>query len=675
MSVPDDAHIKRMGISNKKLDWHPDNMTLAQIVQVIQDYNATTPPTQEDQLTDILEVSKHLDEDFRTPIDHTKADDLWQWVSRSPLHANVKLTTLLHEGQPALDRIIRLHAWHRWTVASLVPQTTTFLRGFQHAFGVKPTWDFMSALSATPDFTQYEGALPDATVLDIEDALAAFELWFAMQVDTLFRSDEWVVFLTKRPVMWLPASKAPRMLSADTIFNLIHSTFGTHFVAAMAALWPCRWVNTLHQIQQMNFRYSGQGTMLFSDSPQLRLGSPTHILTANINGLKENGHRLVANRLHRHTVCALQETKLALRFQLNTFRFHLDHNLGRDAYYLAINDHRQDAITSESHRSSGLIMLFTKDTPGFNNLHHDVALDVPDRYMVVRTSWGPTPVFFHNIYAPIANHERETFFASLPTVFPPNSHHIVMGDFNLPLDRMIDSLDPLSSHHTGREECMAWLNTLGVIDAWRIHHPHDRIYSSPKGKNRLDYVLLDDSLIRTAYKDAIYFRSSEVTEHLCHSVTLQATPHESQRGYWQLPKELLSIREVAETIVSEAKALLSILRTANNPGVVWSGWKKRTHKFLTAYHVRHHAERKCIVIRAEREWRHAQANARHGRIAASELLAARAAFDEALADWKAYENDVNFDFHASNNETSKSHFFRSPQKSLYKVPIVEVVDV
>ncbi|KAF0710516.1 Aste57867_5520 [Aphanomyces stellatus] len=275
MSVPDDAHIKRMGISNKKLDWHPDNMTLAQIVQVIQDYNATTPPTQEDQLTDILEVSKHLDEDFRTPIDHTKADDLWQWVSRSPLHANVKLTTLLHEGQPALDRIIRLHAWHRWTVASLVPQTTTFLRGFQHAFGVKPTWDFMSALSATPDFTQYEGALPDATVLDIEDALAAFELWFAMQVDTLFRSDEWVVFLTKRPVMWLPASKAPRMLSADTIFNLIHSTFGTHFVAAMAALWPCRWVNTLHQIQQMNFRYSGQGTMLFSDSPQLRLGSPT----------------------------------------------------------------------------------------------------------------------------------------------------------------------------------------------------------------------------------------------------------------------------------------------------------------------------------------------------------------------------------------------------------------
>ncbi|KAG9414726.1 hypothetical protein AC1031_008141 [Aphanomyces cochlioides] len=91
--------------------------------------------------------------------------------------------------------------------------------------------------------------------------------------------------------------------------------------------------------------------------------------------------------------------------------------------------------------------------------------------MVVKTKWTTQDVYFHNVYAPVDNDARETFFESLPRDFPPNATHFVMGDFNLPIDRELDSASGTAQHHTGRQECMAWLQALGVIDAWRLHHP------------------------------------------------------------------------------------------------------------------------------------------------------------------------------------------------------------
>ncbi|KAH9095241.1 hypothetical protein Ae201684P_013357 [Aphanomyces euteiches] len=45
-----------------------------------------------------------------------------------------------------------------------------------------------------------------------------------------------------------------------------------------------------------------------------------------------------------------------------------------------------------------------------------------------------------------------------------------------------------------------------------------------------------------------------------------------------------------------------------------------------------------------------------------------------MPEWKSYQNDINFDFHATKNETSTAHFFRPPKKVLYNVPILEVQD-
>ncbi|EFX61361.1 hypothetical protein DAPPUDRAFT_340008, partial [Daphnia pulex] len=253
-------------------------------------------------------------------------------------------------------------------------------------------------------------------------------------------------------------------------------------------------------------------------------------------------------------------------------------------------------------------MLFHKDAPGFNRLVHDTALDIRDKYMVVHTWWEDIPVFFHNVYAPVPNEEREEFFEALPRNFPANAKHIVMGDFNLPLDRECDAKVPSASNHTGRMECVGWLQALGVVDAWRIHHPLARVFSSPRRKNRLDYIFLDEELMRQAYARSEYFSSDLIVEHMCHKVILQPIVQSRSRAYWKLPKELLEVPQVADTIRAEANRILQVLREANNPGVVWMGWKKRTKSFLQQYHAQYLVSKTRVIDKAKRLWLSAQSD-------------------------------------------------------------------
>ncbi|KAF0737055.1 hypothetical protein Ae201684P_000602 [Aphanomyces euteiches] len=72
--------------------------------------------------------------------------------------------------------------------------------------------------------------------------------------------------------------------------------------------------------------------------PQLTLQS------CNINGIStaNNGVSFV-EKIAKHTnILAIQETKFRDHHHLDTFRFHLNHGIGRDKFYLAVNDPRTD---------------------------------------------------------------------------------------------------------------------------------------------------------------------------------------------------------------------------------------------------------------------------------------------------------------------------------------------
>ncbi|KAF0710898.1 hypothetical protein As57867_005434, partial [Aphanomyces stellatus] len=476
--------------------------------------------------------------------------ELWDHVVTNPCKANCNITRAILRDTQTMQNIAFLHAWHRWVVASALP---SFHNLFHATFEREPTWDFLA--NAFDSHAQVLATLPHqigASLCEVEIALSAFEILLATQLTPYFFNESWLVCATKHPVVWLPIHNKANMVGPDTLWGLLHSFIGHELVADMRMAHPCGVFDTLARLQSLGYSYD-KGTMvgfvpgtvpgLAFVTPYRMLGPstilnrpshipPTHqalqlntqrhtrsqtqprqlidlsnvitteisILTANINGFKDNGHRLIQQLLARHTIISLQETKLADKFQYEKVCFHLDHTLGVGNYFLATNDHRTDVLTVEPSRSSGVMMLFQKDLPGFDNLMHLRSKDIRDKYMVVRTTWASTPVYFHNVYAPVHNAAREDFFESLPRNFPPSAIHIVMGDFNIPMDRELDAMDAEGNHHVGRRECMTWLQALGVIDAWRLHHPNARMYSSPRGKNRLDYIFLNERLVQTAYR-------------------------------------------------------------------------------------------------------------------------------------------------------------------------------
>ncbi|OQR82231.1 hypothetical protein THRCLA_23222 [Thraustotheca clavata] len=163
-------------------------------------------------------------------------------------------------------------------------------------------------------------------------------------------------------------------------------------------------------------------------------------------------------------------------------------------------------------------MVFHHTIPGFTSLQHEQHLDIPDHYMVVSATWGDTQIFYHNVYSPISNSERALFYSSLPRNFSANAKHVIFGDFNFPMDRLLDSSSATSNHHTARDDCFIWLQELNVVDPWRIHNPTARVYSSPKRNNRLDYILLDEHLCRDSYHNAEYFEPLDDTDHMWHKV-------------------------------------------------------------------------------------------------------------------------------------------------------------
>ncbi|KAG9399075.1 hypothetical protein AC1031_012032 [Aphanomyces cochlioides] len=157
--------------------------------------------------------------------------------------------------------------------------------------------------------------------------------------------------------------------------------------------------------------------------------------------------------------------------------------------------------------------------------------------------WDATPVYFHNVYAPVEDDQRAAFFEALPVDFGDNDSgvHIVGGDFNLPVNSILDATTPPANHNAGKAECMAWLAALRFTDAWRLIHPSTRKFSGPRRRNRLDYIYVDNNLAMYYLQSSLYETNQYHGDHLCHTTILATTPsaQQKQKAIWRLPRELL----------------------------------------------------------------------------------------------------------------------------------------
>jgi exonuclease III len=394
--------------------------------------------------------------------------------------------------------------------------------------------------------------------------------------------------------------------------------------------------------------------------------------TCNLNGLKINGH-LVARRLKRPPTCIVfQETKMRNAQQLDTFHHHLDNEVGDGNYTLFTNDPRTTSADPVHRRHCGVASFFHKSMPGYSTLVHLSNHDIPGRYLVARTLWSGLPVYIHNIYAPVESHLRGEFFARLPRDFEPDSLHLVGGDFNLPQHSSLDAKTVHSSHESGKPDCVEWLTALGVIDVWRQLNPSTRLFSGPGRVNRLDYIFLHGELVSHLNPVAKYDPNGYGGDHLTHTVTLSQSPSTTTKGYWRLPRELLTDPNIQRAITMEATTLLDRMRADDslNHGAMWYGWLKRMRRQLIKCHRLHtestktHLQHLRLCLAAAK--RALECDRDHATKVAN-VAVAQLAFDSAKTEHGQYARDRQFDFHANSNERGTSHFFRKPLGT--KVPI------
>jgi len=89
-------------------------------------------------------------------------------------------------------------------------------------------------------------------------------------------------------------------------------------------------------------------------------------------------------------------------------------------------------------------------------------------------------------------------------------------------------------------------------------------------KNRLGYIFISDHILNMGYKDAQYLHSTHCGDHL---IILQVALTKSQqrhgKGYWKFNQECLEYPDIKNALIKEAKQILTDIRVAHNPGIIW----------------------------------------------------------------------------------------------------------
>ena len=282
-------------------------------------------------------------------------------------------------------------------------------------------------------------------------------------------------------------------------------------------------------------------------------------------GIHKNGPLFIDHVLSKHSIICVQETKFHDRTRRNSFQLLLKSKLQHRRFV-------NDANSILPHPTQIRCMrILRSDILGYPTAGALEEGSIRNRFLVVRFHIHDALVYIHNAYAPVRADESFLFFEQLLSpIFASNSTHIVLGDLNTPPDPAIDASSKAIRHESSRLASLEWLSQLGVLDAWRIQHPTEKLFIGPlPSKIFQDYICMLDELFRMVYKDSDYFRPRHAGDHMAHRVYFANTTQPPGRDYWKCSLPLFKYPQLVEAIKTEAILVPEQLRTASNPGIMW----------------------------------------------------------------------------------------------------------
>ncbi|KAH9079731.1 hypothetical protein Ae201684P_017413 [Aphanomyces euteiches] len=271
-----DAFVKRQHVADNKLCWHPDNLTMEELVQVLQasvEEGAAFQHHNQANTTDIAGTELDVVDYIR----RCNVDGLWKVVHSHTQSMNVVLTKLATHTYSDYLKVVRMHAWQRWMSATQLPVVDSFTNGFKFTFQEHPKWTRLEEISRVLSFFEDAPKHPAFPTDQVEDALAAFELWIAVQAPLVFRNDAWILYLTRQPVAWLPA-KHGRMLAPSTLWALLKSLFGQYFAEELNRVCKTEMSSRIWQLSVDAYQPTDNSLTAFVGNDNTRLQRRNNLL-------------------------------------------------------------------------------------------------------------------------------------------------------------------------------------------------------------------------------------------------------------------------------------------------------------------------------------------------------------------------------------------------------------
>ena len=300
------------------------------------------------------------------------------------------------------------------------------------------------------------------------------------------------------------------------------------------------------------------------------------IMTFNANGLGDEAVRkAVFSKLRRYnSIVFLQETH-------STF---VKEKEWKDEWGGTI------LFSHGSSNSKGVAILFP------THLEFNMIEDFHDsdgRIIGCKISVDNDEVVLINIYAPTRDHQKDQldFLDELKHFITLYENEIIIaaGDYNVYMNRNLDKLDTMSNSGDNseyRNEICSILDTMGMVDIWRLLNPDTRRYTwHSRGKaSRLDYIFLSECLINNVSTCDIL-----PGVHSDHSILHLKIGHNKDltrgRGLWKFNCTLLK----DSTYVENTKNLIIECREKYkdlDAGLKWEMTKHDIRAFTKPYSAR-----------------------------------------------------------------------------------------
>ena len=248
------------------------------------------------------------------------------------------------------------------------------------------------------------------------------------------------------------------------------------------------------------------------------------IISINVNGLKTDmWTKLRTIHKLRYDIILLQGTKLSQEDMTDDLVYRWKQISDGEAYTEPAISAQVGgvAILLSAHACS---RLTNKTTINHASDHH--------RYIALSAVLNNEQVYIHSVYAPVHRADRPQFFSNLPIPPIPGSH-IIAGDFNCIMDASLDTVGDCDIATHGSAELSNWLSSLDAVDAWRCQHDHQKEFTSPSGRSRIDMIFLSGSF--TNKYSTEHIPRTIGSDHLCPSATVASSEISNKGGHWQLP--------------------------------------------------------------------------------------------------------------------------------------------